>query len=153
MIQLIVYTGFYWAVKVMEELLVVTALSPSPWISTLRGLQRWRGTPGRRLLMFTIPSHAEFSALRKSTRCFALGSVTTWGMPLVTRLEESVWVGGGGGGEGRSQRVKADMQILHELVRRQEVGERNLSYMYRAQPFSFMWNKVVYLLELFLPLS
>lgn len=43
MIQLIVYTGFYWAVKVMESLLVVNSATacalPSPWISTLRGLR------------------------------------------------------------------------------------------------------------------
>lgn len=42
MIQLIVYTGFYWAVKVMESLLVVNSATacalPSTWISTLRGL-------------------------------------------------------------------------------------------------------------------
>lgn len=42
MIQLIVYTGFYWAVKVMESLLVVNSATacalPSSWISTLRGL-------------------------------------------------------------------------------------------------------------------
>lgn len=41
MIQLIVYTGFYWAVKVMESLLVVNSATacalPLPWISTLRG--------------------------------------------------------------------------------------------------------------------
>lgn len=43
MIQLIVYTGFYWAVNVMERLLVVNSATacalPSPWISTLSSLR------------------------------------------------------------------------------------------------------------------
>lgn len=50
MIQLIVYTGFYWVVKVMESLLVVNSAAacalPSPWISTLWGLgarAKWQG--------------------------------------------------------------------------------------------------------------
>lgn len=43
MIQLIVYTGFYWAVKVMESPLVVNPTTnctlPWPWISTLWGFR------------------------------------------------------------------------------------------------------------------
>lgn len=43
MIQLIVYTGFYWAVRVMESLLVVNSATacalPSPWISILWGFR------------------------------------------------------------------------------------------------------------------
>lgn len=48
MIQLIVYTGLYWAVSVMERLLVVNSATacapPSHWISTLPGPRSWGET-------------------------------------------------------------------------------------------------------------
>lgn len=67
MIQLIVYTGFYWAVKVMESLLVVnstTACSLAcPESALCRASESGRnGRAGHRLLMLTIYGCDEFPA-------------------------------------------------------------------------------------------
>lgn len=136
MIQLIVYTGFYWAVKVMENRPVVAALrlrlESALWVGFRAGKEL-------RLLMLAIPGHAEVPALWESTR-FCRGWLTTWGMPLVITLS---------GGEGvKAVRTQCNCAVLScivgELARRQELGGRDLcgSEMYRGQPPSCVYKKV-----------
>lgn len=101
MIQLIVYTGFYWAVKVMESLLVVNSTTacalPSPWISTLWGFgarvkrQGWAQTADAHNLW---PSWVSCSL--KNHTVPRWGSVPNRGVPLVIKLwgkkGERLWV-------------------------------------------------------------
>lgn len=92
MIQLIVYTGFYWAVKVMESLLVVNSATacalPSPWISTLQGLgvgakrQGWAQTADAHNLW---PWWVSCSL--KTHTVPRWGSVPNCGMPLLIKLQ------------------------------------------------------------------
>lgn len=91
MIQLIVYTGFYWAVKVMESLLVVNSATacalPSTWISTLWGLgagakrQGWAQTADAHNLW---PWWVSCSLKNHTVPCW--GSVPNCGVPLLIKL-------------------------------------------------------------------
>lgn len=91
MIQLIVYTGFYWAVKVMESLLVVNSATacalPSPWISTLWGFgagakrQGWAQTADAHNLW---PWWVSCSLKNHTVPHW--GSVPNCGLPLVIKL-------------------------------------------------------------------
>ena len=91
MIQLIVYTGFYWAVKVMESLLVLNSATacalPLPWISTLCGFrarakrQGWAQTAdAHNLLPWWV------SCSLKNHTVPRWGSVPNCGLPLVIKL-------------------------------------------------------------------
>lgn len=120
MIQLIVYTGFYWAVKVMESLLVVNSATacalPLPWISTLRGLgagakrQGWAQTADAHNLW---PWWVSCSL--KNHTVPRWGSVPNCGVPLLIKLR----------GKERGKAVRASMLApAHILLDRHAEGGR-----------------------------
>lgn len=148
MTQLIVYTGFYWAVKVMENLLVVTALRCAFALN-----QHFKGASelGRNDGAQTADAHnsrpRRGSCSPGKARCVLLG------ISYHLRHASGNNATGEEGGKASPNLCKHPSRGCFELHEKMEVWRKRSVWVLNVQPASCVYSKVVCMLEFFHPLS